>query len=183
MDDLKLLKRAKLYTDAMSQGINPLTGEYVSNADSLSQDKLQNCMQYISDILSDRIRRMERKPKTRKILFSITPSQKSMVKLSDEPIGVNGIAKNINAVIDTEVMRSVSGVKIAEWMVEQGYLDIVQKEDNKTQKVINDRSAAFGITERDAINIETGEIYKKPVYNKTARKYIIDHIEEINRRK
>ena len=183
MDDLKLLKRAKLYADAMSQGINPLTGEYVSKSDSLSQDKLQSCMQYISDMLSDRIRQMERKPKVKKAHFSITPSQKSMVKLSDEPIGVNDIAKNINAVIDTEVMRSVSGVKIAEWMVKQGYLDIIQKEDNKTQKVINARSAAFGITERDAVNIETGEIYKKPVYNKSAQKYIIDHIEEINRRR
>lgn len=183
MYDLKLLKRAKLYVDAMSQGINPMNGEYVKETDSLSQEKIQNCMVYISQILNDVIQRNERKQSGKRRPFSITFEQKAMVRLSDEPIGINELARRINEVIDKSTMRSVSGTKITSWLVEQGYLDQIRIKGNKTQKTVNLRSASFGISIRDRVNIDTGEIYKQPVYNRYAQQYILEHIEEIAARK
>ena len=52
IDDIKLLKKSNLYMEALSQGINPFTGEYFD--DSLLQNiKLQSCFDYISDVLAD----------------------------------------------------------------------------------------------------------------------------------
>ena len=52
IDEIKLLKKSKLYMEALSQGINPFTGEYFE--DSLLQNiKLQSCFDYISDVLAD----------------------------------------------------------------------------------------------------------------------------------
>lgn len=180
MYDIKLTKRAKLYVDAMAQGINPLNGEYVSENDSLSNQKIQNCMEFVSTILNDIISGGG-KVKKNKAPFSITAEQKANVELSEEPVGVNEIAKRINAVIDINSMRTVSGTKIAAWMVKQGYLDLVKTDDNKTIKAINSKSPAFGISVRDKVNLDTGETYKQPVYNKSAQKYIVENIEEINK--
>ena len=185
MYDLKMLKRAKLYADAMAQGINPLNGEFVSKDDSLSQGKLQICMGYISQVLNDVIKNHGTAPKTsskgKRASFSITTSQKDAVQLSNEPIGINEVARRINAVIDTDVMKSVPGTKIASWLAVKGYLDVIETANNKTQKVVNSKSVEIGITVRDKVNIETGEIYKQPVYNKIAQQYILEHIEEIVR--
>lgn len=182
MYDLKLLKRAKLYVDAMSQGINPTNGEYVKETDSLSQDKIQSCMAYISQILNDVIQKNERKQSGKRRPFSITFEQKARVKLSDEPIGINELARRINEVIDKSTMRSVSGTKITSWLVVQGYLDQIKVEGNKTKKTVNSKSAPFGISIRDRVNVDTGEIYTQPVYNRYAQQYILDHIEEITAR-
>lgn len=119
--------------------------------------------------------------KKNKSVFSITPEQKARIELSDEPVGVNELARRINAVVDSNSMRTVSGTKIASWMVKNGYLDLVTIDDNKTIKTVNEKSSAFGILERDKVNLDTGDTYKQPVYNKAAQQYIVGHIEEINR--
>lgn len=180
MYDIKLVRRAKLYADAMAQGINPLNGDYVNEQDSLAQEKIQNCMIFISQIL-DNVITGGGKVKKSKTSFSITSEQKSRIETSEEPVGVNELAKRINAVIDADKMRTVSGTKIASWMVKNGYLDVVTIDDNKTIKTVNSKSAAFGISVRDKVNLDTGDTYKQPVYNKFAQQYIVQHIEEINR--
>ncbi|MCI8403317.1 MAG: hypothetical protein HFE49_00275 [Clostridia bacterium] len=180
MYDIKLVRRAKLYSDAMAQGINPLNGDYVNEHDSLSQEKIQNCMVFISQIL-DSVISSGGSVKKNKSVFSITPEQKARIELSDEPVGVNELARRINAVVDSNSMRTVSGTKIASWMVKNGYLDLVTIDDNKTIKTVNEKSSAFGILERDKVNLDTGDTYKQPVYNKAAQQYIVGHIEEINR--
>lgn len=181
MYDLKIVKRAKLYVDAMSLGINPLTGQYVDKNDSLAQKRLQDCMSYVSEMLNDLITN-DGKVRRSRSKFAITSEQKRRVTLSNEPIGINELAKRINAVIDSETMRTVSGAKIASWMVEQGYLNLVQTSDRRSRKEVNALGAALGISEVEGVHQDTGEIYKKLVYNKNAQQYILDHIEEAVKR-
>lgn len=52
MEDIKALKRAKYYMAAMADGINPLTGEYAEKDDTISQEKVQECCAYISELLN-----------------------------------------------------------------------------------------------------------------------------------
>ncbi len=180
MYDIKLVKRAKLYSDAMSQGINPLNGDYVRDDDSLAQERIQHCMVFISQILENVITGGGAVKKS-KASFAITNEQKSRIEISDEPVGVNELARRINAVVDASSMRTVSGTKIASWMVKNGYLDLVTIDENKTIKIVNDKSPCFGISVRDKINLDTGDTYQQPVYNKSAQQYIVEHIEEINK--
>lgn len=176
MEDKKLLQRAKFYADAMAQGINPTTGEYAAAGDSLSDPKLQRCMGYISEILSNVINNAYVK-KVREN-FRITPEQKAAVLLSDSPIGVNELARRINAVIDTEAVKSVSGVTIASWLADNGYLTVVKDSEGHTKKRLNDRSFEFGISETEGIS-RTGIPFKQLVYDRKAQSFIVEHIENI----
>lgn len=178
MYDLKIVKRAKLYVDAMSLGINPMNGQYVRKGDSLSQKRIQDCMGYVSEMLGDLIANDGRVRRAREP-FAITSRQRAKIALSDEPIGVNEIAKRINAVIDSDFTLTVSGAKIASWVADCGYLDVVRGENNKSKKVLNERSKEFGITAVEAQNAATGEVYTKLVYDKQAQKTILEHIDEI----
>lgn len=186
MDD-KLLQRAKKCVDAMAQGINPFTGEIAKAPDSLSDERLQWCMGYVSQVLHNVTThiKQERDPsKPKRTPFAISNEQKSKIELSNEPIGVNEIARRINAVIDVDSMRAVSGAKIASWLADNGYLDTVTDPViGKSHKRVNDKGKALGISETQAVNVETGQPYIKPVYNTYAQKFIVAHIEQINTRK
>ncbi len=180
MYDLKIIKRAKLYVDAMSLGINPLNGEYVEENDSLAQKRIQDCMVYVSEMLADLIANDGKTPRRCEgEAFAVMPGLQEKFEFSEDPIGVNEIAKRINAVLGSESGRTVSGAKIASWVAASGYLDIVAVDDRKTKKVLNERSEAFGISETEAHNMTTGETYTKLLYNQDAQKNILEHIEDI----
>ena len=69
MEDIRILKRARLYMTAMSEGINPLTGEYVPEGDSISQPRIQKCCEYVAGLIDKMIAKQEKSP------FAITPQQ------------------------------------------------------------------------------------------------------------
>ena len=52
MDDIRVLKHARHYIASMADGINPLTGEYAPPGDTISQERIQKCCAYVTDILN-----------------------------------------------------------------------------------------------------------------------------------
>ena len=177
MHDVRMLKRARLYVDAMSQGINPLTGEYASKDDVISQERVQRCMGYILTVLDDVLKTGIGSEKQE---FHMTPAQKSQVLLSDNEIGVNDLAKRINSAIDTGFVKGVTGTKIATWLVRNGYLSEQTHESTtkRSVKVLNEKSMLLGIHERKKTK-SSGESYMQLVYTKSAQQFILEHIDEI----
>ncbi len=185
MEDIKALKKAKYYMAAMADGINPLTGEYAEKDDTISQEKVQECCAYISELLNKIIENGGLVQKKR-LPFSITPEQKNTVEISSEPIEIAKVAKRINAATEKNI-RNISGAKIAAWLVKKGYLTLevskenVTKEIVKTKKVLNEHSGGLGITSVCKVNNSDGEVYEKPLYNETAQKFILDNIDSISK--
>ena len=185
MEDLKILKLARFYMSAMSTGINPLTGEFVPENDSLSNERIQKCCEYMVQLVDKVIENngyidTKSKPiKQKRKKFFITPSQINEIRLSDVPIGVNELAKRINAVID-ENMRGISGAKIAAWMAQEGYLGVEKIENTgKTRKVLNEKSQSIGLIDQNKVNIETGEVYKQILYTKDTQYFVLNNIKNI----
>lgn len=183
MEDIRVLKRARYYISAMSDGINPLTGEYAGSDDTISQERIQKCCAYVAELL-DKLIENGGLGHAKKMPFSITPQQVRQIHISQQPIGINDVAKRINAVT-AKNMRGISGAKIASWLAENGWLTLEQvvstetKEVVKTRKVINDRSHELGITSVQSINTSTGEAYEKLLYGETAQKFILSNIDKI----
>ncbi len=179
MYDVRLIKRAKFYAEAMSQGIDPVTGEFASENDTISHERIQQCMGYIVSLLDDVLKYGLGGDKAE---FCITPAQKSKVRLSDNEIGVNDLAKRINNEIDTGFVKGVTGSKIASWLVSRGYLSEQvygeMKSSKRTVKTLNEKSALLGLKVIDKTR-HTGEVYKQIVYPPSAQRFVLDNIEEI----
>ncbi len=177
MYDIRILKRIRLFADAMSQGINPLTGEYVQDGDTVSEERIQKCMEYVvgivDEIINNGIGNVKRD-------FSITPEEKARVVLYNGEIGVNDMAKRINSVINTRAIKGITGSKISKWLVKKGYLSERSYEatTKKTEKILNDRSQLLGLNTRLKTD-PTGRTYNQIVYPKKAQEFILEHIEEI----
>ena len=175
MEDIRILKRAKLYMTAMSEGINPLTGEYVPEGDSISQPRIQKCCEYVAGLIDKMITKQEKSP------FAITPQQCLQVRLSQTPIGISDLAKRINAATPKNI-SGITGTKIADWLVDNGYLSVETTRTTETKtyvrnrKVLNDRSRELGITMTQGTKKSSGEVYDKLLYSEKAQKFILDNI-------
>ena len=51
MDDLELMKRAKIFIDKLANGIDPLTDKPVPETDMVNNVRVARCLFYVSDVL------------------------------------------------------------------------------------------------------------------------------------
>ena len=101
MNELDTMKRAKMYLDKLSRGIDPISGSALPLDGVLSNVRLSRCFAYVSGILEQVIENggtVGRRKAPRKPPFSITPEQKTRVRVLDEPIPLTGFVKQINNV-------------------------------------------------------------------------------------
>lgn len=176
IDEIKLLKRSRLYIDAMSQGINPLTGEYIEDT-ILREERIRSCLEYVSYILERLIDRGGLKKTSNKNKlepFILKREDIDKINFIDEYIGINSLAAKINEVIDKNISKKISGNKLANMLYELGYLS---KKENENKKYINDKTREIGAMEIEK-NSYSGGIYKQIVYNKAAQKFIVDKLFE-----
>ncbi len=173
IDEIKLLKKSKLYLDALAQRIDPFTGEY--SEDTLLQNtKLQNCFDYVSEVLSEVIKKGGIKNIKRKKIgkLIITKEQSDKIVYSEEPIGINALAARINDVIDLNKSDKITGNKLANIIYELGYLSQVE---GTKKKCINEKSAEVGIRDIDREDYN-GRKYKQIVYSIEAQKFVVENL-------
>lgn len=185
MEDLKLLKHARHYIASMAQGINPLNGEFASDGDTISRERIQKCCDYVAGLLDKIIENggeIGKSPRKSKKEFSITPQQMKNILVFSRPIGINDVAKQINTVCE-KGMKKITGAQIASWLANNGYLDVISEETQcvsfKTKKVLNDRSKELGIISTKSVDKKTGEVYEKLLYNEYAQRFIIQNLDDI----
>ncbi len=182
IDEMKLLKRSKLYIDAMAQGINPLTGEFVSDS-VISDGKIQSCLEYVSFVLDNvidkgGITKARNREKNTNENVVITREQIEKIKFSKEPIGITETAKRINEVIDESISKRVTGPMLANMMVEMGYIGL---EKDSRRKITNEKSKKLGITTVQRKRLNSDDIYEQVVYSEDAQKFIAYHLIDNNK--
>lgn len=175
VDEIKLLKKSKLYIDAMSQSINPLTGEYINDS-ILQEQKLQKCLEYVSYILNEIIEKggLKNISRKRRGLFMMTREEMDNINYTDEFIGIKAIAERINSVIDLSRSSKITGNKLANMMYELGYLSLVE---GSRRKCINAKSTEIGLKYKE-ITLLNGEKYKQIVYGNKAQRFVVEKLFE-----
>ncbi len=184
MKSTDLLKRAKHYTDALSNGINPITGEMLSPDCELAADNFYKCFAYISTVLEEKLeaetRAQRRTDATagRRTDFFLSEADAKRVLISDEHVGINTVAARINDVIDRDVMKGVSGGKLAECLVSMGYLMLETLPNGNTIRVASEKGTLAGIeTQRRTDTV--GKEYMQNVYSREMQEYLVKNINEI----
>ncbi len=193
MDKLQVIKRAKAYMDMLSDGIDPICGESVENDSALQQERLRKCFSFISGILDEIIKTngIVSLPATessqgytvvkKKAAFSISSRQRSDIQITGNPIIPSAFIKNINSVVDTEIMEKLSLTTINSWLLKHGYLteSKVPAVINRNIKTVTPLSAQIGIIEKTVINPKTGEAKPQLLFSQQAQEFILNNIESI----
>lgn len=120
MDKLQIIQRAKSYMEMLSNGVDPISGEVVENDSTLRQERLQKCFSFVSEILEEIIKTngivtMSDNESThgytivkKKAVFSIDLQQKKSIQITNNPIIPSAFVKNVNSVVNTEIMEKLS---------------------------------------------------------------------------
>jgi len=178
MNELEKMQKAKLYMDKLANGVDPLTDTELQGDTVLNNVSLARCFFYVGEVLGKVISNGGVVSSTgNKARFNIADEQRSAILITPESVGVNEIARRINAVIDTKTMTGATGVKINNWLVGQGLLQI-ETRDDKQVKVVTPEGEAAGISTVDVTTLD-GRTFLKNVFAENMQRFIIERIDLI----
>ena len=98
------------------------------------------------------------------------------IEISDEPVPINAIADRINCLLLQGGYKKISGKRINDWLVEQGYLQLTVI-NGKNFKVATPIGEALGITTEE--RIIRGEQTKQNFFARPAQEYIVTNVLDI----
>lgn len=175
MTELDKIIRAKAYIDKLANGVDPFSDMEQKKDSVLQNTRLSRCFFFVSEILE---RVIENggvvSAAGEKVKFFITDEQKNNILITEESVGVNEIAKRINAVINSSSMQGATGVKINNWLAGQGYLRYETSGDKKI-RITDVKGEEAGIHTVD-VTAPDGRTYKKNIFGKVMQQNIIDKI-------
>ncbi|MFI3212296.1 MAG: DNA helicase RecQ [Eubacteriales bacterium] len=95
---------------------------------------------------------------------------------SESPLSISEISRTINQVLSQYECTRTSPVKLSDWLIEQGYLQLISSE-NGNLKVPTELGFAKGIQQE--LRTIRGKQYQINLYNQQLQEFLIQHIEEI----
>lgn len=99
------------------------------------------------------------------------------IELSDECVSISVIADRINCYFMQKSGQKLTGAKINDWLVQQGYLEIVVDENGKKNKVATQYGMDNGIAcEERTIRGQNCFINQ---YNKEAQQFIVEYAKQL----
>ncbi|WP_283610664.1 DNA helicase RecQ [Faecalispora anaeroviscerum] len=98
------------------------------------------------------------------------------VEIFENPIPISFLAAAANEVLSQHACSTVSAVKIADWLVSEGYLQIVEQKDSRA-KVPTQKGISLGILQEERTH--SNRNYWMNLYPSSAQQFIIDHICDI----
>ena len=174
--DINLVSHAKDYIDDLARGINPLTKEDVNEQDVINNVKISRCLFYVSDVLGEVIKNgVAPAKKIKKVDFSLEALDLDKIKITEEPISVSVIVKNINEIIP-ENMKPLKTTAVTSWLVDINMLSVVQI-NGKNHKRPTKNAEEIGVFQQE----RQGQYgaYISVMYRREAQKFIVDNLSAI----
>ncbi len=181
MTELETLERAAMYVKKMANGINPLTDAAIDDGDLVNNVRISRCLFYVADVLDKVIKNnsiIEQPKKARKMPYTLSTEDLKKFRYSNTPIALSSIADLFNELIDTDNMRKMSYKVLADWLVSQGILVVVEDGDGKTKKAPTDKGLSMGLSTIQKIS-QKGNEYDVIVYDIEAQRFIVQSIPNI----
>ncbi|MCL2580560.1 MAG: DNA helicase RecQ [Oscillospiraceae bacterium] len=97
------------------------------------------------------------------------------VELTDEPVTINVIADRVSCVLVRHGVKKITGAKLNQWLVEQGYLRLQKREDGRSDKVATNRGQEAGITSID-LESPQGTAYTRTLYDRQAQQLVAEEV-------
>ncbi len=125
MTELQKIQRAKMYVDKLVNGINPLTGFRLSDDETVRDDRVIACFEYISEVLEINIRNWDSENAVKGLeeqLVFMTEEQKLQLRISYGPCTVTNMVNEINRVLEQNGSKKINGIWINDWLESIGML-------------------------------------------------------------
>ena len=185
MTELEKIQYTKSFVDQMANGVNPITGEPIPETDLLRHERISRGMQYVSNILQQTIIKTEaeqQREQVRRLLsdrpsFTLPYEKRKQISLSDSPVSVSQIVRQINDQIEDPNMRRLQSKQVTEWLTVMGMLAVKNDQKGIPIKYPTDKGKQIGITSEH--RSARGETYLVAVYSREAQQFIIDNLDAI----
>mgnify|MGYP000077278819 CR=1 FL=1 len=178
MTELEKIAYAKTYIEKLANGINPLTGQPVPDSDSINNVRISRCLFYVSDLLRRIVENggmVQQKAGGEKLPFQLNYEDRKKFRYSETPISISEVAKRINELIQPEEMKKLNYKFISDWLIQAGFLVVVQRDDGKTTKKPTEDGRRLGIATEQRQG--SRGIYTVVIYNKAAQQFILDNLD------
>lgn len=182
MTELEKIEYAKTFIDKLANGVNPLDDTPIPDGEVVNHVRLSRCFFYVSDILRQVIENggvtpLPKAPKAGKQAFTITEEARANLRVSETPLTVSEIADYLNSTVDETIMKKISAASINSWMLDRGFLEVVERPDGKTRKLPTPEGRDLGIFVEERMG-QYGP-YTVVKYSASAQSFVYDHVEAI----
>ena len=183
LDKCAILRHARGYLDALSRGIDPLTGEMLDPGEVVCQDRIRRCLVYVSDVLGQVIENdgeigARRERRSKRLPFAPNEAMQTGVEISDTPVSLNTIVVQINAYVERG-MYKLRHRDVAAWLAANGILQATTDENGKKRMRVTETGKAMGITEELRYSRGRGMHYTVLLYSAQMQRFIVGHLPEI----
>ncbi|PEQ88966.1 hypothetical protein CN481_19160 [Bacillus sp. AFS006103] len=172
--DFERLDESRKILYKIADGIDPINNVPISKESFLNDPRVIRSIFFLVDYIESELAKIPR-PKRNK--FSITKDQKSKVKFPDGDIGINDIANAINEVIDTRIVKRISGMKINKQLKIIGILSEEKTDDGRVRTITNEKSEGYGISSK--VRYFDNRQYEQVVFNDIGKSFILENLERI----
>ncbi len=180
MTQQELAQRAKEYMDALANGIDPITGQELPEDTVLNQPRMIRCFFYVADILRQVVEnggQVVGKRAGKKIPFALSMEQRASIPFSSVPLPISKFTDLLNGMVDLNAMKKLSATTVTGWMVEKGFLRILETPDGRHSKRPTLQGEQIGLSTEQ----RQGAVgpYIVVLYNEAAQHFIVDNLDDI----
>lgn len=181
MTDLEMIQRAKVYTDKLANGINPLDNTIIPENDIINNVKISRCLFYISDVLRQVAENggTVNKKKTAKENFYISFEEIQRFRFSDMPITMSEIARRINKINAEKNMKKISYKHLTDWLISVKMLCVGTMPDGRITKKPTKMGNEIGITTELRRSRRDDREYSVIMYDRDAQQFLVDNIASV----
>lgn len=125
MENMELLTRAKNYMQALANGIDPFTGEEITDDSVINNIRMSRCFFYVTDVPEKVIANggevTAARSSSKQSYTQLSPEMIANFPYSDSPKGISNIVKALRDPVG-ENGKPLSAVQITTWLTREGYL-------------------------------------------------------------
>ena len=165
-NEISCFEHAKMYIDCLANGIDPVLN-MPANADTLRNEQVIACFEYISDILERDICNIKDDMKKNNDFF-ITDEQIAELNIRQNDLKVSEISNEINRVTEVNKTKKMSAVWINNWLEAEGYLC----KSDLNSRISNEKGKQIGIT-TERRKAKDGNEYYINLYSPQTQKFSI----------
>ena len=182
MTELEKIEYTKAFIDKLANGINPLDDTPIPEGDIANNVRLSRCFFYVSDILRQVIENggvtpPPKAPKTGKQAFTLTEEARANLQGSETPLTVSELVSYLNDTVKDENVKRLATTAITGWMVEQGFMEVVELPSGKTTKRPTPAGNEIGLFTEERMGMYGA--YTVVKFSPAAQTFVFDHMDPI----
>lgn len=172
MTELDTIKRAKMYLEKLSCGIDPLTDTPIPPGEVAATPRMQKCFQYVTGLLTQIIDHDGR------IGVIWTEDVSARYTFPEAPVTITEFVRQMNALVEIPFYTKLCYRHIVHWLLSIGAMEEVERSDGKYVRVPTEQGMSLGIHQQTRTG-RGGRVYTSVVYDQDAQQFLLDNLETI----